>query len=269
MSRVSTPKTPHSVEDVVELPLDVIDTEDDVYCARLDLNVDTLARDIEAKGQLIPIVVRRRGKRKYQIVCGFRRMGALVSNEAPTVKAIIRDLTDDEAYALSWAENEERKSYGVLDRINAVVKARAAGKSFEDLGTIFGLGRKQLARLQGLAEMEPAVGEALAAGRITTSHAVVLTDAKKRTKGLKTKFWLREIAEKTLSVSDLRKRLRERTRSDASGPFVVDDDKVRLRPISIDASRLSAEEKTELDALLGRLRELHEKSRSTSGDAEA
>lgn len=248
-------------ERVVELPLDAIDIEDDSFLFRLDLRIGALVRDIEDQGQLLPIVVRRvAGKEKLQLICGFRRVHALRKIKATIARAIVRDLDDDEAYRLSWTENEQRKSYSDLDRVHAIVKARKAGKTFEELGKVFGLGRKQLSRLEGLATLHPVVQEALGAGRISMTHAVVLNDAKRRKKGLHTRYWVEQI-EQGISVHELRGKLQKRLVPVNQGPFIVTDEKVRLRPVSIDKAKLSEEERGELDSLLSRLDALEKKSR--------
>lgn len=258
---VPTSNSTEPEERVVELPLDTIDIEDDVFLFRVDLGLGPLVRDIEAQGQVIPIVVRRgKGKKNYQIVCGFRRVNALRKIGAATARAIVRDLTDDEAYRLSWVENEARRSYSDLDRVNAIVKAHAAGKTFEELGEVFGLGRKQLSRLESLATLHPVVKEALDKGRISMTHAVVLNEAKRRKKSLKTKGWVEKI-EQGLSVHDLRKRLQKRLVPVNQGSFIATEEKVRLRPVSINRAKLSEDERGELDSLLSRLDELEKKSR--------
>ena len=115
-----------------EIPLTAIDLDDTTFCFRMSIKVDDLAQDIKANGQDFPVVIRKLGE-KLQLVCGFRRCTALRKIGRNTVIAVVKELTDDEAYRLAWSENEARKSYTDLDRAHAVLKANRAGKTMTEL----------------------------------------------------------------------------------------------------------------------------------------
>ena len=93
--------------EVKEVPLTDIDLDDSTYEYRLDPRIEPLKKSIQAEGQQIPIMLRREGP-PYQVVCGHRRMRALLALGSSTVKAIIRpDLSDDEAFKLSFLETRK------------------------------------------------------------------------------------------------------------------------------------------------------------------
>ena len=68
-----------------------------------------LADSIAAKGVVQPIVVRAKGKAKFEIVAGSRRFRASKLAGADTIPAMIRDLTDDEVLEIQIVENAQRE----------------------------------------------------------------------------------------------------------------------------------------------------------------
>lgn len=68
-----------------------------------------LADSIAAKGVVQPIVVRAKGKAKYEIVAGSRRFRASKLAGVDTIPAMIRDLTDDEVLEIQIIENAQRE----------------------------------------------------------------------------------------------------------------------------------------------------------------
>jgi len=252
-SSKSSKKASSAEEQVIELPLDQIDP-DDTYCFRMSLNVKALVEDIGSNGQDFPIIVRKRGKESYQLICGFRRTTALSKLERTTAKAIVRELTDDEALRLAWAENQQRRSYTDLDRAHAVLKAQQSGKSMAELEKVFGLGRKQLQRLKKLAKTPKLVQDAVAESKISTSHAIVLNELGAKHEKLDLKRWIEAIVEEELSIRQLRRRINKEQRSARSVQFFSEEDGVlRLRAVKLDPEKLGDEERAALKDMVQRL----------------
>lgn len=82
-----------------------------------------LAASIKENGVLQPIVVRKQGKTKYEVVCGHRRYRASLLAEIETIPAVIRDLHDDEALELQ--EKATKRAARVKQRIEALKKKEA------------------------------------------------------------------------------------------------------------------------------------------------
>lgn len=247
------------VHEVKEIALAAIDLDDTTFCFRMSIKVDGLAQDIKANGQDFPVVIRKLGG-KLQLVCGFRRCTALRNIGRNTVIAVVKELTDDEAYRLAWSENEARKSYTDLDRAHAILKANQAGKTMKELEKVFGKTRKQLTRWKMLAKLPTAVKEALADGTISTTHAVVLHEMKVRYPGLDFSTWIKAVGEGGLSVQQLRNRI---TRAHAEErkvePLVVEKDGVlqfKVRKLYVE--KMSDEERAavvqQLEAALALLK---------------
>jgi ParB/RepB/Spo0J family partition protein len=78
-------------------------------------DITELENSIEAKGVLQPIVVRPGKNGKYAIVIGGRRFRAAKNVGLKTIPALVRDMKDEEAFALSATENMKRDNLSPND----------------------------------------------------------------------------------------------------------------------------------------------------------
>jgi len=164
---------------VVEVHLEEIDLDNTELEFRVDQKLKDLVEDIKVNGQQFPVILRKvEGKDKYQLVSGFRRCRTLQLLEWPTVKAIVRDdLDDDDAFRISFMENEKRKNYTGVDKANAIAKLRLRGKSDEEIQGIYGIGSRQIERYKQVSTFPPALREAISDSRILTTHGLALMKA--------------------------------------------------------------------------------------------
>lgn len=95
---------------------------------------DSLARD----GQQVPILVRPHPAqaRRYQAAYGHRRVAALRALRQP-VKAIVRDLTDEQLIVAQGKENTDRKDLSFIER--ALFAARLEERGFSRTALIAAL----------------------------------------------------------------------------------------------------------------------------------
>ena len=72
--------------------------------------LDELTASVKQKGVIEPIIVRplKKGKATYEIVAGERRFRAAAAAGLAVIPAIVRELTDDEAYDFMIIENLQR-----------------------------------------------------------------------------------------------------------------------------------------------------------------
>ena len=160
----------------VRVPFSEIDLEDETFRYRVNLRVGNLAKSIKRDGQQIPVVLRKRPRRRHQIVSGFRRIAALSGLGSHTVLAHIRrDLeTDEKACRASIIENEHRKTFSDLDRARAALAYRQHGKTNRQIEELLGVGKRQRQRLQGLLSFPPPLREAMESQTLSTTLAVRL-----------------------------------------------------------------------------------------------
>jgi ParB/RepB/Spo0J family partition protein len=173
-----------------------------------------LVDSVKNHGIQVPLVVRKhpRKKDKFQIVCGFRRATAAHQVGYERVPVVIRDLKDEEAHILSYAENENRKTLSDLDRANGIAKLRATKKTTAQVAGLYRLSERQVQRLEGLLEYPDELKKALDNDEsgVTTTHALVLMQATKKPGArLDLKEWISRIRKERMTVEALRSAMRE------------------------------------------------------------
>lgn len=139
--------------------------------------LDELARSIEARGLIQPIVVRpHRGG--YQIVAGERRWRAAQRARLHQVPVIVRDFDEAETLELALVENIQREDLNAIEEAEAYRKLiDRFGHSQEALGRIVHKSRSHIANLLRLLDLPATVRGMLAEGKLTMGHARALITA--------------------------------------------------------------------------------------------
>ena len=220
---------------------------------RIDANlVKELARSIAHLGLLQPVVLRLVSQDHYQIVFGMHRVEACRHLQMTTIRAIVRNISADDAFLASVAENlqrnadidafEEAKGYQALIE-NGWTQTRISemiGKSDSYVSDRLTLVRRLHPDIA--AKLEDSHRNGIL-GQITASHAQRLARVKSPMRQLEL---ANLIEEAKLSVRDVENVLRKRS---ARGRFFV---KVRRRGIvaipALLAKRLRIEEGNVLEA---------------------
>jgi ParB family chromosome partitioning protein len=101
--------------------------------------LDELANSIAASGVVQPIVLRPGSDGRFQLIAGERRWLASQRAHKPTVPAIVRRVSDEQAMEMTIVENLQRED------LNPMEHARA----FERLGREFSLTQEQMAKRTG------------------------------------------------------------------------------------------------------------------------
>ncbi|MHA6732384.1 plasmid partitioning protein RepB [Devosia sp. A369] len=96
--------------------------------AALDPGFDELVSSIDRHGQQVPVLVRPNAAApgRYQIAYGRRRLRALAQLTRP-VKAIVRDLTDDELVVAQGRENLDRADLSFIEKALFAKRLEDAG----------------------------------------------------------------------------------------------------------------------------------------------
>ena len=139
--------------------------------------LDELARSIEARGMIQPIVVRpHRGG--YQIVAGERRWRAAQRARLHSVPVIVRDFDEAETLELALVENIQREDLNAIEEAEAYRKLiDRFGHSQEALGRIVHKSRSHVANLLRLLDLPATVRSMLAEGNLSMGHARALITA--------------------------------------------------------------------------------------------
>lgn len=159
---------------IVEIDPDLIDAS--IVKDRLDSlygpEIEALAESIGTSGQILPVLVRPHpGKKgRYQLAFGHRRVAA-IKRLGGTVKAVVRELTDDELIIAQGNENLERKDLSFIEKALFAFRLEEMGIARAVIMTTFGTNSKGvLSEMISLVRKLPsglieAIGAAAGIGR--------------------------------------------------------------------------------------------------------
>jgi ParB family chromosome partitioning protein len=129
LSALLSDATTQISEDLKEIDIDLIEPNNVQPRTRFDESqLEELSQSIKINGIVQPILVRRIGTEKYQIVAGERRWRAAQLAGLQKIPAVIRDVPDDRMLELALIENIQRQE------LNAIEEAHAYKKLIETLG---------------------------------------------------------------------------------------------------------------------------------------
>ncbi len=116
-------------EEMVELDIDLIEPNN--FQPRTNFNeekLEELAQSIRSNGVIQPLLVRRIGDERYQLVAGERRWRAAQRAGLLKVPCVIKEIPEDKMLELALVENIQRQE------LNAIEEAQAYKRLIETLG---------------------------------------------------------------------------------------------------------------------------------------
>ena len=139
-----------------------------------DERLRELAESIAESGLIQPLVVREK-RGSYELIAGERRLRACEIADIETAPAVIKDVTDTEAYTLALVENVQREDLNPVEEALAYQKLLSdTGASKTELAEQLGKSRSALSNSVRLLELPEDALNLLAAGRISSGHARAL-----------------------------------------------------------------------------------------------
>lgn len=143
-----------------------------------DADLADLAQSIREHGIVQPVVVRRTGNGRYEIIAGERRWRAAQQAGLVQIPVIIRDVDDRVALELAIIENVQRAD------LNPVEEALGYQQLIEehnytqaDLGQVIGKSRSHVANTLRLLKLPDEVRSMLVEGALSAGHARTLVTA--------------------------------------------------------------------------------------------
>jgi ParB family transcriptional regulator, chromosome partitioning protein len=137
-----------------------------------DEAIASLAASIREVGILQPLVVRRAGDGRYEVIAGERRLRAAKAAGLATVPVVLRDSEDADLLREALIENIHRED------LNAIEQAEAFRQLLEELGLKqdelaerVGVSRSHIANTIRLLALPMEVQQLLADEKITAGHA--------------------------------------------------------------------------------------------------
>ncbi len=139
-----------------------------------DAELAQLAESIRAHGVIQPILVTETVD-GYQLIAGERRLRAAQLAGLERIPAVVRQLAGREQLELALVENLQREDLNPMEEAHAFRQLiDDFGFSQEQLAARVSRARSTVANTLRLLDLDPAVQDALSAGRITEGHARAL-----------------------------------------------------------------------------------------------
>lgn len=134
-----------------------------------------LARSIRKHGIVQPIVVRKIGSDKYEIIAGERRWRAAQQAELLDIPVLIRDVDDKTALEIAIVENVQRSDLNPLEEALGYEQLMSHyGYTQNDLGEVIGKSRSHVANSLRLLKLPDSVRQMLVNGQLSAGHARAL-----------------------------------------------------------------------------------------------
>ncbi len=187
-SAKSSNKTNHTAQDKSlkdgefhKVPVEFI--QPGMYQPRNDMHpeaLEELASSIRAQGVVQPIVIRAvgetdSGEQKYEIIAGERRWRASQMAGLHEVPAVIRNVPDSAAIAMSLIENIQREELNPIEEANALDRLiKEFNMTHQLAADAVGRSRASVSNLLRLLELEEGTRKLLENGDLEMGHARAL-----------------------------------------------------------------------------------------------
>ncbi|MGV8711780.1 MAG: ParB/RepB/Spo0J family partition protein [Nitrosomonas sp.] len=134
-----------------------------------------LAESIKAQGVMQPILVRPVNDDRFEIIAGERRWRAAQLAGLSEVPALIRNVADESALAMSLIENIQRENLNPLEEAMGIQRLiNEFGMTHQTAGEALGNSRSTISNLLRLLNLSAPVQELMMLGKIEMGHGRAL-----------------------------------------------------------------------------------------------
>ena len=162
-----------------------------------DEPLQELAASIKAQGVMQPIVLRSVGENRYEIIAGERRWRATQLAGLDKIPAVIKEVNDEAAVAMSLIENIQREDLNPMEEALALQRLiEEFDLTHQQVADAVGKSRTAVTNFLRLINLSPEVAQMLAHGDIEMGHARALLSLSFEQQGSAA----REIASQQLNV---------------------------------------------------------------------
>lgn len=138
-------------------------------------SLEELAESIKAQGVMQPVLVRPVGVGGYEIIAGERRWRAAQLAGLSEVPALIREVPDEAALAMSLIENIQRENLNPLEEAMGIQRLiKEFGMTHQAASQALGSSRSAVSNLLRLLNLPAPVQELLMQGKIDMGHSRAL-----------------------------------------------------------------------------------------------
>lgn len=220
---VPAPAAPAANDELARIPLDLL--QRGRYQPRIDMRPESLqelADSIKAQGVVQPIVVRpvdppgAAGSQRYEIIAGERRWRAAQMAGLDQIPALIRNVPDEAAVAMSLIENIQRENLNPLEEARALERLVGEFKmTHQGAAEAVGRSRVAVSNLLRLLELTDEVKELVEKRELEMGHARALLALQARKQQTEV---ARLVAKKGLSVRETEALVRRLTSHSDTAP---------------------------------------------------
>lgn len=140
-----------------------------------DEPLQELAASIRAQGVMQPIVLRSVGENRYEIIAGERRWRATQIAGLAKIPAVIKEVNDEAAVAMSLIENIQREDLNPMEEALALQRLiEEFDLTHQQVADAVGKSRTAVTNFLRLINLSPEVAQMLAHGDIEMGHARAL-----------------------------------------------------------------------------------------------
>ncbi len=187
-----------------------------------------LADSIKAQGLVQPVVVRKLGGGEYELIAGERRWRASQLAGLHEIPAVVREIPDQAAAAMSLIENIQREDLNALEEANALRRLiDEFGLTHQQTAEAVGRSRAAVTNLLRLLDLLDETKALMDEGQLEMGHARALLALQ----GQQQVSIAQQVAKQQLSVREterLVKRILEAGNKEAAPAFKPAPDVVRL-----------------------------------------
>ncbi len=161
---------------ITRIPLDAVRPNPYQPRRGFDENaLEELKNSLDQSGLLQPVIVRRAGEDKFELIAGERRWRAAGLLGWDGIDAVVRDVDDRTLLTLSLVENLQR------DALSPIDEARGYQRMIEefdvlqsDVGELVGRNRSTVSNALRLLRLPESVQDLVHTGRLSSGHARAL-----------------------------------------------------------------------------------------------
>ena len=134
-----------------------------------------LAASIRSQGLMQPVVVRPLDRNAFELIAGERRWRAAQMAGLTEIPAIVRDVPDDAALAMSLIENIQREELNPIEEATGVQRLiEEFGMTHDQAADAIGRSRSATTNLLRLLKLAKPVQQMLLQGTLEMGHARAL-----------------------------------------------------------------------------------------------
>jgi ParB family transcriptional regulator, chromosome partitioning protein len=138
-------------------------------------SLSELADSIKSQGVMQPVLVRLVSPDRYEIIAGERRWRAAQMAGLEEIPALVRDVPDEAALAMSLIENIQRENLNPLEEAHGIQRLiNEFSMTHQAAGQVLGSSRSTVSNLLRLLNLAAPVQEMMMQGKIDMGHGRAL-----------------------------------------------------------------------------------------------